>query len=262
MDNPQFKILYRFGLRLLPLVVFLALWHLLCSGSERRTFLFSTPGGVASQFWAELVSGALIRHAGVTASEAAVGFILATLIGTVVGLFLASSAKLSDIVSPYLRMLGAVPVYALAPMTIMWFGIGFWQKAAIALLSTVFVATNQAFQGARHPPDDQLLIFRTFRATPWQVLWKLRFPVALAWVASGCRLNVGFALLGAFLGEIISSNAGLGHYIMKASGLYDVPRVLSGILALIAVAYVMDRTVSALFVARARLMGATDSRTL
>ncbi|MBA2592964.1 MAG: ABC transporter permease [Pseudomonadota bacterium] len=238
----------------MPLLVFLAGWHLICAGNQRRTFLFSTPGRVAQQFWEDLTSGVLAGHAGITASEALVGFILATLAGTIIGLLLASWSRLSDIVAPYLGMLGAVPVYALAPMTIIWFGIGFWQKAGIAFLSTVFVATNQAFQGASHPPDDQMLIFRAFRARPLQVLWKLRFPVALAWVASGCRLNVGFAFLGAFLGEIISSNVGLGHYIMKASSLYDVPRVLSGVLALLMVAFAIDKAVSALFVARARSM--------
>lgn len=260
MNDPQFKPVTRIILRFIPLLVFLAGWYLICTGNQSRTFLFSTPQGVIKRFWQDLFSGPLARDAGITASEAIVGVVLATLIGTSIGLFLASSSRLSDIVSPYLRLLGAVPVYALAPMTIIWFGIGFWQKAAIALLSTVFVATSQAFQGARNPPEDQMLIFRTFRATPWQVLWKLRFPVALAWVASGCRLNVGFALLGAFLGEIISSNAGLGHYIMKASSFYDVPRVLSGILALLVVAYLMDRMVSVLFVARTRWTGASDPR--
>jgi len=209
---------------------------------------------VAQQFWEDIMAGTLVHHAGVTASEAIVGFILATLTGTIVGLLLASSSKLSSVVAPYLQTLGTVPVYALAPMTIIWFGIGFWQKAGIALLSCVFVATNQAFQGARHPPEDQMLVFRAFRATAGQILWKLRLPVALAWVAAGCRLNVGFALLGAFLGEIISSNAGLGHYIIKSSSLYDVPRVLSGILALLFVAFVMDRAVTELFVRRARLV--------
>ena len=241
-------------LQFLPLIIFLATWHLICAGNQRLTFLFSTPTLVAQQFWQDMVSGELLIHIGVTSSEAVVGFVLATLIGTATGLALASSTQLSDIVAPYLKVLGAIPVYALAPMTIIWFVIGFWQKAAIAFLSTVFIASNQAFQGASNPPFDQMLIFRTFRATPWQVLWKLRFPVALAWVATGCRLNVGFALLGAFLGEIISSDSGLGHYIMKASSLYDVPRVLSGILALLAVAIIMDKTVSALFVARGHSM--------
>jgi NitT/TauT family transport system permease protein len=255
MNNGNFGWLIRFSGRLLPLLVFLAGWHLICDGNQRRTFLFSTPSKVAQQFWADTTSGVLLQHAWVTASEALAGFILATLVGTILGLLLASSSRLSDVIAPYLKTLGAVPVYALAPMTIIWFGIGFWQKAGIALLSCVFVATNQAFQGASHPPGDQMLVFRSFRATAWQVLWKLRLPVALTWVAVGCRLNIGFAILGAFLGEIISSNAGLGHYIMKSSSLYDVPRVLSGILALLFVAVVMDKAVSALFVSRARLMG-------
>lgn len=233
----------RWALRLLPLLAFLLGWHFLCDGNQRRTFLFATPVRIGETFYGDVRAGVLLRHASVTAGEAATGFLVATLVGTIVGLALASWDRLADTVSPYLRLLGAVPVYALAPMTIIWFGIGFWQKVGIAFLSTVFVATNQAFQGASHPPDDQMLVFRTFRANSWQILWKLRLPVAIAWVASGCRINVGFALLGAFLGEIISSNQGLGHYIMKASGLYDVPRVLSGIVALLIVAYLMDLAV-------------------
>lgn len=238
--------------RFVPLLFFLATWHVLCSGDQRRMFLFATPGRVANRFWEDLTAGVLAFDSLITASEAIVGFLLATMVGTVVGILLASWPRISDIVAPYLKLLGAIPVYALAPMTIIWFGIGFWQKAGISFLSCVFVATNQSFHGASHPPDDQLLVFRAFRATSWQILWKLRLPIALAWVAAGCRLNVGFAILGAFLGEIISSNAGLGHYIMKASSLYDVPRVLSGVLALLILAYMMDRIVSAVFVTRGR----------
>lgn len=235
------------GLRLVPLVAFLFCWHGFCNGNKQRTFLFSTPLHVAERLWSDLTVGTMLGDTLVTAGEAVTGFVFATLIGTVLGLALASMRGLSEIMAPYLRLLGAVPVYALAPMTVIWFGIGFWQKAAIAFLSTLFVATNQAFNGAAHPPSDQLLVFRTFRAKPRQLLWHLRFPVALAWVATGCRINVGFALLGAFLGEIISSSRGLGHYIMKSSSLYDVSGVLSGILALLLVAYIMDRTVSIVF---------------
>jgi len=112
-------------------------------------------------------------------------------------------------------------------MMIMWFGTGLFAKIMMAMLSTIIIAFSQSYEGARNVEIKQINLLRSFGANKSLIFKKLIIPSSLIWVFNSLRLTVSFALLGAFIGEFISAEAGLGYRILKAGGLYDVPLVLA-----------------------------------
>jgi NitT/TauT family transport system permease protein len=223
----------------LPLVVFIAAWQWLTGNSPERQFIFSSP----SQIWDSLISLAisldLFRDSAVTMFEAVGGFILGTSAGAAIGLSLWYSRIVARISRPYIVAVGSVPVFALAPVMIVWFGVGMFSKVMMAALSTVVVAIVQAYQGAMSVEERHLQLMQVMGATRSQTFRKVVIPSALIWVVNSMKLNIGFALLGAFIGEFISAEKGLGYLILKSSGLYDMATVFAGILALMVLALIL-----------------------
>lgn len=123
---------------------------------------------------------------------------------------------------------------------IVWFGIGFPMKAALATFATVFLAFSQSYKGATQVSRELLETFRGMRAPRKAIFWKIVVPSAVDWVLHSMRLNVGLALLGAFIGEFIAAERGLGHLVLRAAGLYDVTRALAGAVGIVALALVLD----------------------
>lgn len=235
--------MYKRGFAVLaPAVAFLVLWQWV--GSNPATgFFFSTPWAVIKTFWHLLRSGELESNTTLTAGEAIAGFILGNVVGTVLGVGLWYSELGATIAKPYLTILGSIPVFALAPMTILWFGIGIGAKIALAFLGTVFIAAAQAHRGAGQA--DPLLIrrFRVFGASRRMLFTHLLLPSAGAWIVGSLRLTFGSALLGAFVGEFIASEKGLGHLIVRASSLYDTATVITGVITMAVLALSLDAVV-------------------
>jgi NitT/TauT family transport system permease protein len=252
------------ALTALPLLLALAAWQVVGSRSHSIAFFFSTPTGVVGAA-AEMVSqdaawliasfnggarpdipdNGLVWNAVVTSFEAVSGFLIGNLIGASAGIGLWYSQSGARMARPYLVALGALPVFAIAPMTILWFGIGIGAKVMLATLSTVFIAASQAYKGAEQVDPLLLMRFRSFGAGRRVIFRRLLLPSALSWIIASLRLTIGAALMGAFVGEFIASEHGLGHLILKASGVYDTPRVLVGIAAMIAIAMTLDAAVGA-----------------
>jgi NitT/TauT family transport system permease protein len=234
---------YRLGLqiyRTLPLLLFLLVWELSVRGSDRLIFFFGLPSRVAFNLYVGIIHGSIITDFFATFCEALSGFILGNLVGTLLGLALWHSKTAFAIAKPYIIALGSAPIFALAPLLVIWFGTGMTSKVMIAALSTVFIALFQAYTGASEVSNDYLRLMKTFGATKQQTFRKVIAPSAIVWVISAFKINVGFAILGAFIGEFISSNKGLGHLILVASGLFDISRVLCGVLLLACIALIFN----------------------
>jgi NitT/TauT family transport system permease protein len=230
----------------LPLVVFVIIWHLLTANSPDRQFIFSSPQQVWDAFIKLAGSGELIKNTGVTVFEAICGFVMGTGIGASVGLSFWYSKTVARIAHPYITALATIPIFALAPVLIVWFGIGIWSKIMLAFLSTVAVAIVQSYQGAMSVEPRFLKFMHVAKASRWQIFRIVVVPSSLIWVINAMRLNIGLALLGAFIGEFISSEEGLGYMIVKASGLYDMATVFVGIIALICVALALTAVIDQL----------------
>lgn len=231
--------------RVAPLLLFLFVWEVLSRRSNEFAYFFGKPSKIGAYFIWKTIDFSLPNDFAVTFVEVLAGFIVGNILGTAIGLGLWYSKTAFEIARPYIITLGSAPIFALAPVLVIWFGTGLFFKIMIATLSTLFIALSQAYTGASEVGNEYLRLMQSFGATKHQTFRKVIAPSALVWVISAFRINVGFAVLGAFIGEYISSNEGLGHLILVASGLTDMSLVLCGILLLACIALFLNYTVSA-----------------
>jgi NitT/TauT family transport system permease protein len=221
------------------LVVLLGLWEYATASVKLNAFLFGSPSaiwGFLVQMWRD---GSLINDTRVTAEETLLGFALGNVIGTLLGLALWYSKFISRVVQPFIVALGSIPIIALAPICIIWFGTGLASKVAMATLSVVVVALVTAYKGAMTVDPDQINLMRTLGASKGHIFRKLIVPASLGDIFAGLRMTVGFALIGAIIGEFMSSSEGLGHAIFKAGSLYIVPKVFAALTVTISLALVL-----------------------
>lgn len=220
----------------LPAVVFVVVWQLAVRDDPRLQFLFGSPALIAAVAIEELSSHSFWWHLIVTCTEAILGLVLGAAAGTGIGLLLWGHERIARLARPYVVLLGAVPIFAIAPMLIIWFGTGLLSKVIMSAFAVFFVSLSQAYDGAAACAREHGQYARSLGAPRRLVVAKIIVPGALRWVVAGLKISVGLALVGAFIGEFVSSQAGLGHYILAAGALYDMPRVLFGVLVLSLVA--------------------------
>lgn len=218
-------------IQLTPLFFLLVAWELLsrCGFSS----LFSSPYEIVSLLCTQVLSGDIIYHFAVTGFEALIGLLLGLIIGCIIGFLLIYYKSFSKIGRPYIYALSSIPTFALAPLMIIWFGVGIGMKIVLAFLATVFTTIFQTYEGANKVPKNDMAFFELNGANKHETFWLLSFPASLDWIIQSLKLNAGFSILGAFIGEFIASEAGLGYIILKASGLYDTTYVFVAIICII-----------------------------
>jgi NitT/TauT family transport system permease protein len=219
---------------------FLLAWETAGYVSPGVEFSLARPTLVAASVIDLCRGGVILRHIAVTGGAALIGMVAGTLVGAALGLLTWFSRSTALVLRPFVIALGALPILAVAPMMIIWFGIGLQMKIALASLSTVFVAFSHSSRGAEKVSNSYIEVLRGVNATGRQIFLKVVVPGSLDWVFSSMRLNAGLALLGTFIGEFIASDRGLGHLILRASSLYDIPRALAASLFIVLLALAFD----------------------
>ncbi len=227
-------------LTIIPLIIFLLLWEFFASLKDSNQFLFASPSTVFNSLIENIKNGVLIKDFYITAFEIITGFIIGNVLGSLIGLSLWFSKTVAEISRPYVVALGSIPIFAIAPMMIIWFGTGLYAKVMMVILSTILVAITQSYEGAKNVNIEQINLLKSFGATKIQIFKKLIVPSSLLWVFNSLKLNIFYAILGAFIGEFISAEAGLGYRILKASGLYDIPLVLASVILLVLLAFILN----------------------
>jgi NitT/TauT family transport system permease protein len=221
------------------LALLLGFWEQMTANNKQAAFMFGSPSAMAGFLNQMVGDGSLWRDIYVTGLETLLGFLVGNFIGTVIGLSLWYSRFVSQVVQPFVIALGSIPIIALAPIIIIWFGTGLISKVAMSTLSVVIVALVTSYKGAAGVDPDQVNLMRTLGATKFQIFRKLVVPASLVDIFAGLKLTVGFALIGAIVGEFMSSSEGLGHAIFKAGSLYIIPKVFAALVATIALALLL-----------------------
>jgi NitT/TauT family transport system permease protein len=221
------------------LAAFLGFWDYMTSQNRAAAFMFGSPSAIAGFLLQMARDGSLWRDSYVTGLETLLGFFVGNLVGTVIGLSLWYSRFVSRVVEPFVIAIGSIPIIALAPIIIIWFGTGLISKVAMSTLSVVIVALVTSYKGAVGVDPDQINLMRTLGASKFQIFIKLVVPASLTDIFAGLKLTVGFALIGAIVGEFMSSSEGLGHAIFKAGSLYVIPKVFAALVATIALALIL-----------------------
>lgn len=209
-------------------------------------FLFSSPSAVWSVLLQRLSTGDLPHDVWTTSFEVVLGFLLGAVGGSVLGLLLWYSRFISDLTAPFIAAIGSIPVLAIAPITIIWFGTDLLSKVMIVAFSCVVVSLTTSYRGAQRVDPDLVNLMRSFDASRPVIFRKLVVPSAMTWVFSGLKLNVGFALVGAIVAEYISSEAGVGHMILLGSSNFSMNIVLAGVAVVMVMMLAFNLLVSAL----------------
>jgi NitT/TauT family transport system permease protein len=230
--------------QLVLLAGFLTLWESATASDKQSAFLFGSPSAIADFLVKMWRDGSLVSDTAVTGIETILGFILGNIMGTLLGLSLWYSRFVSQVVQPFIVALGSIPIIALAPIMIIWFGTELASKVAMATLSVVVVALVTSYKGAMSVDSDQINLMRTLGAAKRHIFVKLVVPASLGDIFAGLRMTVGFALVGAIIGEFMSSREGLGHAIFKAGSLYIIPKVFAALTVTIGLALALSAVVS------------------
>lgn len=228
----------RSALQILTVVGFFLLWELAVDMGWANAFLVGQPSGIMQVLATSVMDGSLFVNTGYTVFEALLGFAFGTVIGSLLGLVLWYSIFVARLVEPFIAAINSVPKIALAPIIILWFGTGLVSKVALAVSLTSIVALITAYQAAKDADKDLQALLFSMGADKHRIFKKVIVPSTLPAIIATFRINIGFALVGAVVGEFISSQAGLGHLIYTASSLYDLNTVWAGLFTLMLVGFV------------------------
>jgi NitT/TauT family transport system permease protein len=207
-------------------------------------FFFSTPIDVIERTWADFASGQMWRHLWITLTETMLAFGIGAFGGIVIGFWFARRALLAAVFDPYVKAANALPRVVLAPIFALWFGLGIWSKVALGVTLVFFIVFFNVYQGVKEVSPTVLANARMIGMNDRQLLRHVYLPSALSWMFSSLHTSVGFALVGAVVGEYLGSSAGLGYRIAQAEGVFDVTGVFSGMLVLMVFVVVIDAVVT------------------
>lgn len=234
--------LWRVGL----LASSLGLWQLAADRKWIEFFLFSSPLAIAQRLAVLTASGKLYEYIYITAVETLLAFVIGAVLGVVIGMLLALSHRTAQVFDPFLVAVNGLPRPALAPLFVVWFGIGIASKVAVGASIVLFVCLFATFHGMRNTDSVLLQAIRALGATPRQLLVKVQLPSAVPWIVAGLKTSVAMALIGAVIGEFIAASSGLGWYIAFAGGNFDTTGVMAGLIVLGLMAVLLDTAVESL----------------
>ncbi|MEI4471186.1 ABC transporter permease [Frigidibacter sp. MR17.24] len=228
-------------IQLVILVVIVGGWQAGVSAGVIDRFFFPPPFEIAGQIVAWVTDTGFYRHVGITLSETVLGYVIGTGLGVTAGVWLGLSRSAARILDPFIKGLNAIPRVVLAPIFVLWLGLGLWSKVALAVTLVFFVTFFNAMQGVREVNPVVLANARVLGARRSELLRHVYFPAAASWILSSLRTSVGFAVVGAIIGEYLGSSAGLGYLIAQAEGNFDAVGVFAGIIILAIFVLIIDQ---------------------
>jgi NitT/TauT family transport system permease protein len=236
------------------LVVLFTLWQVLAQpdllppfmweNPDRAAFFFGEPVKIFKAIWVWFSEGSIYQHLWVTLEETALAFVIGSVLGLAVGLWLGLSPTASALMDPYITAMNAMPRVVLAPIFMVWFGLGIWSKVALGVTLVFFIVFFNVYQGVKEVSPVVLNNTAMLGANRRQLLRYVYLPSATSWVFSSLHTAVGMAFVGAVVGEYLGSARGVGYLIQQAEGAFDINTVFAGILVLTAFALVLDVAVT------------------
>ncbi|EKN71170.1 ABC transporter permease [Schinkia azotoformans] len=219
------------GMRLALLVTILVIWELV-SGSIVDKFWISEPSDIFQTLYTWVLAGELFFHIGITTQEMVIGFIIGASAGAILGFILGRWEFGAKLLDPFIMALYSLPKVALAPLFILWFGIGIEMKIVFAAVIVFYLVFFNTYAGVKNVDSDLIDSIRLMGATERQILMKVTIPSALNWVFVGFKMSVPYALIGAVVGEITASNRGVGYLISYSAGQFDTAGTFAAVLIL------------------------------
>jgi len=219
--------------RALIILMFLGAWELFTRSGLIDPFYVSSPSQVINDFREFYQSGALVKHTGVTLFEAFSGLVIGVIVGILSGFLLGRVQTLGAVFEPIITALYGIPKLALAPVFVLWFGLGLESKVFLSGLMVFYLVFFSTYGGIKSVDRNLIASVRLLGATDLQVMTKVVLPSTVPWILSGVRGGVGASLIGAIVGEYMGASSGLGWMLAYASSFFEISRVMSCILLLL-----------------------------
>ena len=215
------------SLQILVAVVALSLWQFFATVPVfgkmlLPPFFFSTPVEVGQQIYKWFYTGTIWKHLFITLLESVLAFVIGSVGGVLVGFWFARQPRVAAVFDPYVKMINALPRVVLAPIFALWLGLGIWSKVALGVTLVFFIVFFNVYQGVKEVSTTVLDNGRMLGMSERQLTRHVYWPSALSWMFSSLHTSVGFAVVGAVVGEYLGSAAGLGYLIQQAEGVFDV----------------------------------------
>ncbi|ODA43004.1 ABC transporter permease [Desulfosporosinus sp. BG] len=214
------------------LVVALALWEICADAKIVDPFITSQPSRILNTIMRLYQEGVLFQHIGITCLEAVVGFVLGTLLGTIIAICLWWSEFLCKILEPYLVVINSLPKIALGPVFIVWIGAGPAAIIVMTLAISLIVTVLEVLNGFLAIDGDKIKLIQTFGGTKYQVLTKVLLPASFPTIINALKINVGLSWVGVIVGEFLVSKAGLGYLIVYGGQVFKLDLVMTSVIIL------------------------------
>jgi NitT/TauT family transport system permease protein len=226
------------GLFLVPISLGLALliWYLVASLGGFPAYILPGPAQVWTRFLSALLEGRLLYHIAVTLGEVLAGLALGVIAATSLGYLLAKSQAFERLLGPYIVASQSIPIVAIAPLLVIWFGPGILSKVLICALIVFFPVLINTIVGLRSVPKELRDMMRSLQATRWQTFQYLEVPSSLPVFLGGLRIGATLAVIGAVVGEFVGADRGLGFLISIGRGQFDTALVFVAIFTLVGMA--------------------------
>lgn len=219
---------------------FLLLWEI-ASGRWIEPFLISSPSQIFKSFVENIQSGSLVEHSWVTFKEIGIGFPLGALSGIATGYLFGRSRALAEIFEPIIMALYGIPRTALAPLFIVWLGIGIWSKVGVVFLLTFFLNFFNTYAGMKQMDQEYIDLARLMGARGIKLTFKVILPAVSPYILTGIKTSIPFSVIGAIVGEFIAATEGIGFFIRLSAGVFKTADVFVGILVLMLLVIVMNK---------------------
>jgi NitT/TauT family transport system permease protein len=217
---------------LLSVVGGLLLWEFLSRVVVANPLFLAAPTQIICAIYDLARTGQLWQHLSVSAIEFAIGYVVASLLGIVAGLGMASSPSVKQAMQPWMVGLYATPTIALAPLFILWFGIGIWSKVLVVILLVFFPVAINTEAGLRTTSERLIEMLRSFGASEQQIFFKVALPSAVPFILAGLKIGIGRGLIAVVVAELFGSRAGLGRLISASADAFNMPELFAGVVVL------------------------------
>ncbi len=231
--------IFIFIIQILIFILFIGIWQFLANKNIINTFITSSPKKVLETIYNLYISNNLFKHIWITIYETFISFSLGTLIGLFIASLLWWNKNIAEVIDPYLTILNSLPKVALGPIIIIWVGAKVSSIIIMALLISVIVAIINIYQGFIETDKLKINMFKSFKASKWQIYSKLILPNSISNIMNVIKVNISMSLIGVIMGEFLVSKEGIGYLITYGSQVFNLNLVMVGILLLSLIATIM-----------------------
>lgn len=228
------------GLRAGGTIAFLALWELIVWAGLVRPIFLAPPSEIFQTIWRLADTGTLWMHIAETLRSTMVGFATGTVVGVLFGFMFGLMPRVGQVVTPFITTMNSMPRIALAPLFVLWFGIGATSKVVLVFSLVVFIVLTNTMAGTQAVEGDYLRLAKLLGARRRDIVTKIVLPSTVPWIFAAMRLSFAYALAGAVVGEMFLGQRGLGYLIVAGSGVFNISQIFAALIITVIIAYLLD----------------------